>query len=112
AVTNSAASGQSSSTTPTTPPSAASSDRSALPDSPSPANSQVQPQPQTPDFTQGQSSSSSLQPHVLTYANPDAQVTVPEDTLIRVMTNQPLTSRQSKDGTLVLFTMNEDVIAD
>jgi hypothetical protein len=108
--TNSIASGQSSRTTPATRPAATSSDRSALPDSPSPTNSQIQPQQQAPDVVQGQSSSS--QPHVLAYANFHVQVTVLEDTLIRVMTNQPLSSRQSKDGTPVLFTLSEDVIVD
>jgi hypothetical protein len=48
----------------------------------------------------------------LACANPKSQVTVLEDTLIRVMTNQPLSSRQSKDGTAALFTLSEDVITD
>jgi hypothetical protein len=112
-LTNSAVLGESSSTTPTTPPaSATSSERSASPDSPMPANSQVPPPQQTPNNAQGQSSSSSSQPHVLTYANPNSQVTVLEDTLIRVMTSQPLSSRQLKDGSAVLFTLSEDVIVD
>jgi hypothetical protein len=110
AVTSSIAFGQSSTTF--SPTSAASSDRSALPDSPSPTAAQIQPQQQAPDITQGQSSSSSSQPPVLAYANPNSQVTVLEDTLIRVMIDQPLSSRQSKDGTAVLFTLSEDVIVD
>jgi hypothetical protein len=109
---NSAVLGQSSNTTSPKPPTAASSDRSALPDSPSPTNSQIQPQQQTPDSAQGQSSSSSSQQRVLAYATPNTQVTVLENTLIRVMTNQPLSSRQSRDGTPVLFTLSDDVIAD
>jgi len=109
-LTSSAALGQSPSTTPTVPPTAPAS--SALPDSPSPTNSLIQPPQQAPNIGQGQSSSSSSQPHVLAYANPNAQVTVFEDTLIRVMTNQPLSNRQSKDGTLVLFTLSEDVVVD
>lgn len=111
-LSSSAISGQSSSAPATLPSAAASSDRSTLPDSPSPTNGQIQPQQQPPDTVPAQSSSSSSQPHVLTYANPNAQVTVLEDTLIRVMTNQPLSSRQSKDGTSVLFTLSEDVIVD
>lgn len=42
--------------------------------------------------------------------DPEAQITVLEDTLIRVMTNEPLSSRQSRDGTPVLFTLSEDVV--
>jgi hypothetical protein len=106
-LTGSVALGQSSSTSPT----ATSSDRSALPDSPSPANNQIQLQQPAPGVVQGQSSSSS-QISVLCYANPNVQVTVLEDTLIRVMTNQPLSSRQSKDGKPVLFTLSEDVIVN
>lgn len=51
-------------------------------------------------------------PAPVAYADPDAQVTVLEDTLIRVMTDQPLSSRQSKNGTPVLFTLSEDVVVD
>lgn len=108
ALLTTAALSQSSSTNPTTPPAAPAS--SALPDNPSPANSQTQPQQQTPGIAQ--ESSSSSQPLAVAYANPNSQVTVVEDTLIRVMTDQPLSSRQSKDGTPVLFTLSEDVIVD
>lgn len=44
--------------------------------------------------------------------NPNIYVTVPENTLLRVLTDEPLSSRHSKDGQAVLFTLNEDVIAD
>jgi len=79
-----------------------------LPDSPSPTNSQIEPQRQTPDDAQDSSS----QPQVLAYASPNGHVTILENTLIRVMTNRPLSSRQSKDGTPVLFTLSDDVVAD
>ncbi len=36
-------------------------------------------------------------------------VTVLEDTLIRVMTNEPVNSKRAKQGTPVLFTVSEDV---
>jgi hypothetical protein len=110
--TSSAALCQSPGATAATPPAGASSDGSALPDSPSPKSSQVQPRQQTSDIAPPQSSSSSSQPHVPTYAKAGSQVTVLEDTLIRVMTNQPLSSRQSKDDTPVLFTLSDDVIVD
>lgn len=44
--------------------------------------------------------------------NPRIYVTVPENTLLRVRTDQPLSSRYSRDGQTVLFTLSEDVIAD
>jgi hypothetical protein len=109
-LTSSAALSPSPSAPVTLPSATVSSDRSALPDSPSPTSSQVQPTQQIPDIAPRQSSSS--QPPGLAYANPNSQVTVLENTLIRVMTNQPLSSRQSKDGTPVLFTLSDDVIAD
>ena len=109
-LTSSATLGQSSSAPVTLPCAAASSDRSALPDCPSPNSSLVQPTQQIPDIAPMQSSSS--QPPVLAYASLNAQVTVFEDTLIRVMTNQPLSSKWSKNGTAMLFTLSEDVIVD
>jgi hypothetical protein len=109
-LTSSATLGQSSSAPVTLPSAAASSDRSALPDCPSPNSSHVQPTQQIPDIAPMQSSSS--QPPVLAYASLNAQVTVFEDTLIRVMTNQPLSSKWSKNGTAMLFTLSENVIVD
>ena len=44
-------------------------------------------------------------------SSPKAQVTVLEDTLIRVMTNEPVNSKRAESGTPVLFTVSEDVIA-
>jgi hypothetical protein len=41
-----------------------------------------------------------------------AQITVLEDTLIRVRTSEPVSSQQAKDGTPVLFTLSEDVVVD
>jgi hypothetical protein len=44
--------------------------------------------------------------------NPNAFITVLENTLLRVRTDQPLSSRYSKGGQPVLFTLSEDVIVD
>jgi hypothetical protein len=38
-------------------------------------------------------------------------ITVVEDTLIRVMTNEPVNSKRVKDGDQILFTVSEDVIS-
>jgi hypothetical protein len=70
---------------------------------------------QTLPFASSSSSASSsapIQPKF--WANPDlnAQVTVLEDTLIRVMTNEPLSTRQMRTGAPLLFTLSEDVIVD
>jgi hypothetical protein len=110
--TNSAPLCQSAGATTPPPPTGASSNSSASPDIFSPTNSQIQPQQHPPDIAPLQSSSLSLQPHILIYAKAKAQVTVLEDTLIKVMTNQPVSSRQSRDGTPVLFTLSDDVIVD
>jgi hypothetical protein len=82
--------------------------QSALQDGPSPAKSQPQQQP--PDAGQGHFSSS--QPRVFVSPDPNLQITVLENTLIRVRTSQPLSSRESKDGTPALFTLSEDVVVD
>jgi len=112
-LTNSAVLGQSSGPTPPTPhASATSRDRSALPDSLPPTGDEIQPLQRSPDIAPRQPLSSSSAPQVLAYANPNSQVTVLEDTLIRVMTNSPLSSRQSEDRTAVVFTLSEDVVAD
>jgi hypothetical protein len=39
-------------------------------------------------------------------------ITVLENTLIRVRTDQPMSTRQTKDGTSLLFTVSEDVVVD
>ena len=47
--------------------------------------------------------------HVLSYGTPGSHVTVVENTLIRVMTNEPLNSKRAERGTPVLLTVSEDV---
>ena len=45
----------------------------------------------------------------LSYGTPGVRVLVPEETLIQVITEQPLSSDKSKVGTAVSFTVSEDV---
>ncbi|MGA7155222.1 MAG: hypothetical protein WBY53_00145, partial [Acidobacteriaceae bacterium] len=51
-------------------------------------------------------------PHFSTNADPNAQVTVLENTLIRVMTTSPLSVRNTKVGTPIVFTLSQDVIVN
>jgi hypothetical protein len=60
----------------------------------------------------GQSASPALQTRLQPAATnnaPIAQLTVLEDTLIRVMTNEPVNSKRAETGSPVLFTVSEDV---
>jgi hypothetical protein len=45
----------------------------------------------------------------LSYGTPGVRVIVPEDTLIQVITEQPLSTEKSKVGTAVSFMVSEDV---
>jgi hypothetical protein len=79
------------------------------PDALSPVRSQMQSHAQVSGTTQDQASS---QPQVLSYGTPGIQITVLEDTLLRVITDQPLSTKRSKDSTPVSFTVSEDVIVN
>lgn len=46
----------------------------------------------------------------ISYGTPGTQITVLENTLIRVRTDQPLSTKHSKPGTPVTFDVSEDVI--
>lgn len=46
----------------------------------------------------------------LSYGTPGTHITVLENTLIRVTTDQPLSTKHSKDGMPVTFSVSEDVI--
>ena len=85
---------------------------SQLPDSPVPKAATTANQP----FQALQSASSSSDEHVkpLFWTNPDpnAQVTVLEDTLLRVMSNQPVSTRETRAGASLSFTLREDVVVD
>jgi hypothetical protein len=61
---------------------------------------------------QGQTATAPSQEVVLLYGTPGTHVIVSENTLIRVMTDQSLSSEKSKDGTEVSFTVSEDVIVN
>jgi len=47
-----------------------------------------------------------------TSSDPNAQVTVLEDTLLRVRCNEPMSSRQTRAGAKLSFTLSEDVVVD
>lgn len=51
----------------------------------------------------------SSQPPPAAKEAPKAPITILEDTLIRVMTNEPVSSKHSRDGDVVRFTVSEDV---
>ena len=105
-------------------PPAKQSDSSQLPDAPNPGSI---PQPgqsaggsQTPAAAGTQagaatSSSSSQPPPPRLYwssKNPNVQVTVLEDTLFRVITDTPFSSKEVHDGQPLSFTLYEDVLVD
>lgn len=83
--------------------------KEALPDAPS-SNGRSSSQTETP--AQQQSSSSQPGSQVLVAPNPNVFITVPENTMLRVRTDQPLSSRYSKTGQPVLLTLSEGVIVD
>jgi hypothetical protein len=90
------------------PTAPAQNDKSQLPDEPVP--SKVSSSAQTPETAQPQSSSAA--PQISISTDPNAQITVLENTMIRVMTNAPLGSRQTREGAPLLFTLSEDVVVD
>jgi hypothetical protein len=101
--------GQDSTKVPAQKPTApAQNDNSQLPGEPVP--SRVSSSVQTPETAQPQSSSAA--PQISISTDPNAQVTVLENTLIRVMTNAPLGSQQTREGAPLLFTLSEDVVVD
>ena len=66
-----------------------------------------------PEFSSSSSSPlSPAKPKFWTISDPNGQVTVLENTMIRVMTNAPLSSRQTREGVPLLFTLSEDVVVD
>lgn len=95
--------------TSTSSPSQAS--KTTLPDAPS-AQTRSSAQKEAIEAQQSSSSSQFGPAQALVPPNPNIFVTVLENTMLRVRTDQPLSSRSSKDGQLVLFTLSEDVIVD
>lgn len=59
-----------------------------------------------------QGTASPAQTSMLSYGTPGTHVTVLENTLIRVMTDQPLSTKRSKNGMPVTFDVREDVIVN
>jgi hypothetical protein len=88
----------------------ASSFVSAQGSSPSPAQDQNAPLPQ--QIPAQSSSSAPVQPLFWTNPDPNAQVTVLENTPLRVMTNEAISTRQTHAGASLLFTLNEDVVVN
>lgn len=84
---------------------------SVLPDAPSPVNGLTQPPARVSEPVQVETSSPSSQ-SVPEYGTPGMHVIVNENTLIRVMTDQALSSKKSKEGTAVSFTVSRDVIVN
>jgi hypothetical protein len=81
---------------------------------PNSAASQNPPAQALPVAQPQESSSSSVPaaPRFWTSPDPNAQVTVLENTLFRAMSNEPLSTRQTRQGAPVLFTLSEDVVVD
>lgn len=83
--------------------------------SPSPASPAPSAEPALPTDS---SASSSLAPdstvplRYWTSSDPNAQVTVLENTPLRVRTNQPISSRETRAGAALAFTLSEDVVVD
>lgn len=81
----------------------------SAPDANSSLNSRTTSREQTADV-EGQSPP--LQPVIVSYGVPGSHVIVPENTLIRLTTDQALTTKRSKAGAPVSFTVSEDVIVN
>jgi hypothetical protein len=86
---------------------------SQLPDAPisnGPSSPGLSPQTGQPESSS--SSPATVKPRYWTNPDPDAQVTVLEDTLFRVMTNESVSTRQARQGAPLSFTLSEDVVVD
>ncbi len=59
-----------------------------------------------------QKQTSPTPPSELPYGTPGIPISVLENTLIRVITDQPLSTKRSKDGMPVTFSVNEDVVVN
>src|ERR1035441_2262106 len=76
------------------------------------APGQLEPQPQSDPTAPLPTSrqAATVQPPGSANSAPQVPITVPEDTLVRVLTNESLNSKRVKDGTPVLFTVSDDVL--
>jgi hypothetical protein len=83
-----------------------------LPDAPAPGSVPVPPGSAAQQGISSSTSMPAVQPRYWTSNDPNAQVTVLENTLLRVMTNSALSTARARDGQALLFTLNEDVVVD
>lgn len=96
------------------------SGRSQFPNAPSPAStSSPVPSSGSAGMQFAVASSSSLsspasesRAEFWTGRDPGAHVTVLENTLFRVLTNQPFSTRETREGASLLLTLSEDVVVD
>ena len=96
-------------------PATAADNSSQLPDSPIPANMPTS--TPEPAFIRAPITSSSLppapsKPVFWTNNDPNAHVTVLENTLFRVLTRTPLRSGKTREGSPVSFLLSQDVVVD
>lgn len=89
-----------------------------LPEAPSPSGAFTQAsgtvQQPSPAPSSWSSSSSTSNPGPKFWAGPDphAHVTVLENTLFRVLTDEPFSTRETRAGATLRFTLSEDVVVD
>ncbi|SFS21035.1 hypothetical protein SAMN05421771_4012 [Granulicella pectinivorans] len=84
-----------------------------LPDSPTPIAAAKVETPPPPQFSSSSAEDIDLPtiaPHIS--ASPGVEITVLEDTLLRVRTNAPLSTSTAREGAAVLFTLSKDVVVD
>lgn len=90
------------------PPTPAETVPATLPDSPSPVPAAAQPHASAPAQLP-----SAPEPTTIPFNGARGQqITILEDTMIRVITNDPIDSKHARDGTPVLCMVNEDVLVD
>jgi hypothetical protein len=70
---------------------------------------EVQAQIQAQRQARGQDSSSSVQPPAPVYEAPKGPVTIPQGTLLKLRTSEPVSSKRAKDGQPVQFMVIQDV---
>jgi hypothetical protein len=86
---------------------------SGLPNAPAPESSPIQAGKAAQQPASSSSSSAPVAPRRYWKSDdPNAQVTVLENTLLRVMTNAPLSTGKAWVGEPLLFTLDEDVVVD
>lgn len=69
-------------------------------------------QDRAPQAVPAESSSVPAKPRFFTSTDPNAHVTILEDTPIRVRTNTPIGTKETRENALLSFSLSEDVIVD